>query len=246
MRKACVGSGPQAPDDVSTAIWSALRSCNVLSQASDKRIAGLARTSTVRAFGKGERILSESGAASEICIVMSGHVRAVHFGADGRSVTVLVAWPCEPIGLIAALAGDDNQTAFEAAENNTSIVMFSLDAFKRVIRDEPDVMMSVVGELSRQMTSMVTMVKTLSADVPARVAIYIGLMLEEQDPAGRGPFTIDLGMTRVELAARLGTVPETLSRAFHVLQNEGVVQSHGQKIVVLDRDALIARSNGVL
>jgi CRP/FNR family transcriptional regulator len=157
-----------------------------------------------------------------------------------------MAWPCEPIGLIAALAGDDNQTAFEAAENNTSIVMFSLGEFKRVIRDEPDVMMSVVGELSRQMTSMVTMVKTLSADVPARVAIYIGLMLEEQNPAGRGQFTIDLGMTRVELAARLGTVPETLSRAFHVLQSEGVVESHGQKIVVLDRDALIARSNGVL
>jgi CRP/FNR family transcriptional regulator, dissimilatory nitrate respiration regulator len=246
MRETCVGSGPQTADNVSPAVWSALRSCNVLSQASDKSIAGLAGTSTVRAFGKGERILSESGTTREICIVMSGHVRAVHFGADGRPITVLVAWPCEAIGLIAALAGDDNQTAFEAAENDTSIVMFSLDVFKRVIRDEPDVMMSVVGELSRQMTSMVTMVKTLSADVPARVAIYIGLMLEDQEPTGLGPFTIDLGMTRVELAARLGTVPETLSRAFHVLQSEGVVESHGHKIVVLDRDALIARSNGVL
>ena len=131
--------------------------------------------------------------------------------------------------------------------NFTAVVTtLSLDAFKRLMRDEPDVMMSVISELARQMTDMVTMVKTLSADVPARVAIYIGLLLEEQEPVGPGPFTVDLGVPRVELAARLGTVPETLSRAFHALQDEGIIESHGHKVRVMDRDALIARSNGVL
>jgi CRP/FNR family transcriptional regulator len=236
----------EAPTDVSPAVWSALRSCNVLSEASDASLAWLARVSTVRTFRKGDRILSESSAAREVGIVMQGHVRAVHFGADGRPVTVLMAWACQPIGLMAALAGEDYRTTFESAENNTSIVMFSLDALKRLMRDEPDVMISVISELAQQMMGMVTMVKTLSADVPARVAIYIGLLLEEQEPAGQGPFKVDLGVSRVELAARLGTVPETLSRAFHVLQSENVIESHGQVVVVLDRDALIARSNGVL
>ena len=236
----------EAPSGVSPAVWSALRSCNVLSEASDASVAWLARVSNVQSFGKGDRILSEASAAREIGIVLQGHVRAVHFGADARPVTVLMAWPCEPIGLMAALAGDAYRTAFESAENNTTIVMFSLDAFKRLMRDEPDVMMSVISELARQMTDMVTMVKTLSADVPSRVAIYIGLLLEEQEPSGPGPFTVDLGVSRVELAARLGTVPETLSRAFHALQSEGIIESHGQKIAVFDRDALIARSNGVL
>ena len=69
---------------------------------------------------------------------------------------------------------------------------------------------------------------------------------EEQEPVGPGPFTVDLGVTRVELAARLGTVPETLSRAFHALQDEGIIESHGQRVHVLDREGLIARSNGVL
>ena len=114
------------------------------------------------------------------------------------------------------------------------------------MRDEPDVMVSVISELAREMMDMVTMVKTLSADVPARVAIYIGSLLEEQQPVGSGPFTVDLGVNRVELSARLGTVPETLSRAFHVLQSEGIIESQGQKVVVSDRDALIERSNGVL
>jgi CRP/FNR family transcriptional regulator, dissimilatory nitrate respiration regulator len=235
-----------APTDVPADVWAALRSCKVLSEASDESLAWLARVSSIHAFNKGDRVLSENTAAREIGIVMRGHVRAVHFGSDGRPVTVLMAWPCEPIGLMAALAGDDYRTSFESAENGTSIVLFSLDAFTRLTRDEPDVLVSVVRELARQMTDMVTMVKTLAADVPARVAIYIGLLLEEQEPTGKGPFEVNLGVPRVELAARLGTVPETLSRAFHLLQTEQIIESHGQQIVVLDRDALIDRTNGVL
>jgi len=234
------------PAGVPEDVWSALRSCKALSEASDESLAWLGRLSSVHTFNKGDRILSENIAAREIGVVMRGHVRAVHFGSDGRPVTVLMAWPCEPVGLMAALAGDDYRTTFESAEHNTTVVLFSLEAFTRLTRDEPDVLVSVVRELARQMTEMVTMVKTLAADVPARVAIYIGLLLEEQEPNGTGPFTVDLGVSRVELAARLGTVPETLSRAFHLLQREQVIESHGQRIVVLDRNALIDRTNGVL
>ena len=233
------------PSGVPPAVWSVLRACKVLSEASDASVAWLARVSSVQTFAKGERILSDSATARELGIVMQGHVRAVHFGADGRPVTVMMAWPTEPIGLL-ALAGEGYRTAFESAENPTVVIMVSLDAFQRLIRDEPDVMVSIIKELARQMTNMVTMVKTLSADVVSRVAIYVGLLLEEQEPVGPGPFTVDLGVTRVELASRLGTVPETLSRAFHALQDEGIIESHGQRVHVLDREGLIARSNGVL
>ena len=234
------------PTDVPADVWSALRCCKVFDEASDEGLAWLARISTVCRFSKGERILAERTAAREIGVVLSGHVRAVHFAADGRPVTVRMAWPCEAIGLLAALAGEDYRTAFESAENNTSVLLFSLEAFTRLTRDEPDVLVSVVRELARQATDMVTMLKTLAADVPARVAIYIGLLVEALEPTGNGPFTVDLGVPRVELAARLGTVPETLSRAFHLLQSEGVIESHGQEIIVLDRQALIDRTNGVL
>jgi CRP-like cAMP-binding protein len=234
------------PEGVVSDLWSVLRSCDVFAEASDASLAWLARVSTVRKFDKGERIEGTSDASGELGIVLQGRVRAVHFGADGRPVTVSSANTGHPIGMMAALAGKDYRTAFESAENNTRIIMFSMDAFRRLMRDEPDVMTSVIGELCRQMTEMLTMVKTLSADVPSRVAIYIGLLLEEQEPVGNGPFEVDLGVSRVELSARLGTVPETLSRAFHLLQSEGVIESHGRRVVVLDRDALIGRSNGVL
>lgn len=236
----------EAPVDIASAVWSALRMCKVLSEASDEGVAWLAQVSAVHTYDKGEMILSEDRTAREIGVVMQGHVRGVHFGANGRPVTVLIAWPSEAIGMMAALASDEYRTAFESAENNTRVIMFSLEAFQRLMRDEPDVMMSVINELARQMTEMVTMVKMLSADVAARVAIYIGLLLQEQGNMDPDTGQVDLGVSRVELAARLGTVPETLSRAFHVLQSEGIIESHARRITIRDRDALVARSNGVL
>jgi CRP/FNR family transcriptional regulator len=236
----------EAPVDIAPTVWSALRSCKVLSEASNEGVAWLAQVSTVHTYAKGEMILSEDRTARHIGIVMQGHVRAVHFGSDGRPITVLMAWPSEAIGLMAALADDEYRTAFEAAESNTRVTMFSIDAFQRLMRDEPDVMMSVINDLARQMTEMVTMVKMLSADVPGRVAIYVGLLLQQQGCIGKQPCQVDLGVSRVELAARLGTVPETLSRAFHSLQSDGIIESHARRITVRDPEALIARSNGVL
>ena len=137
----------EAPVDIAPAVWSALRSCKVLSEASNEGVAWLAQVSTVRVYDKGEMILSEDRTAREIGVVMQGHVRAVHFGADGRPVTVLMAWPSEAIGLMAALASDEYRTAFESAEAETRVAMFSLEAFQRLMRDEPDVMMSVINDL---------------------------------------------------------------------------------------------------
>ena len=144
------------------------------------------------------------------------------------------------------LAGQGTRSTYESAESDTRLAMFPIDALRRLMHDEPDVMLSVIRELRRLLMDAVTMLKTLSADVPSRAAIYIGLLLEEQEPMGNGPFEVDLGITRVELAARLGTVPETLSRAFRSLRSAGILEARGQQVTVLDRDALIEASNGVL
>lgn len=234
------------PTEVSPDIWTTLRSCELLSEASDASVAWLSKFASVRTYVKAERIFARTDFPREIGIVMRGHVRAVHFGTEGRPTTVLSAWPGEPIGLLAALSDDEYKTTYESAESDTAVIWFPRDAFDQLMHDEPHVMRTLITMLARQMGQMVTLVQTLSADVPARVAIYIGLLLEEQEPDGVGPFAVDLGVSRVELSALLGTVPETLSRAFHALQNDGIIDSRGRKVVVCDREALIARSNGVL
>jgi CRP/FNR family transcriptional regulator len=51
-------------------------------------------------------------------------------------------------------------------------------------------------------------------------------------------------MSKAELAASIGTVPETLSRAFARLRDEGVLEVRGGEVVVFDVGALARLGSG--
>ena len=53
-----------------------------------------------------------------------------------------------------------------------------------------------------------------------------------------------IGETAAELASSLGTVPETLSRAFAKLAADGIMKVHGQMVTVLDMRALASLGSG--
>ena len=85
----------------------------------------------------------------------------------------------------------------------------------------------------------------MTVDVNVRVARYI-LKRPVIGAAVRGAaMTIDLGVTRVELAAELGTVPETLSRAFSALQEDGLIEARGRSVTILDPAELASRARDV-
>ncbi len=51
-------------------------------------------------------------------------------------------------------------------------------------------------------------------------------------------------MKKGELAMSLGTVPETLSRAFARLKDDGILEVHGQMVTIFDMRALAALGSG--
>jgi CRP/FNR family transcriptional regulator len=51
-------------------------------------------------------------------------------------------------------------------------------------------------------------------------------------------------MRKNELAEAIGTVPETLSRAFARLKAEGILEVDGNRVTVLDVRALAALGSG--
>jgi len=53
-----------------------------------------------------------------------------------------------------------------------------------------------------------------------------------------GANIITLDITKTQLAATLGTISATLSRAFHSLSDEGLIAINGSQIELLDRDRL--------
>ncbi|MDZ4063943.1 MAG: helix-turn-helix domain-containing protein, partial [Coriobacteriia bacterium] len=67
------------------------------------------------------------------------------------------------------------------------------------------------------------------------------LAVGETTPDG---LRVDLGMTKGELALALGTVPETLSRAFARLKDDDVVDVQGRVVIVHDVGVLARMGSG--
>jgi CRP/FNR family transcriptional regulator len=61
-------------------------------------------------------------------------------------------------------------------------------------------------------------------------------LLELAEDAGSDRF--ELPGTKKQLAARLGTVSETLSRALGKLRKQGLIEVAGSRITILDRPGL--------
>ncbi|MCP3900736.1 MAG: winged helix-turn-helix domain-containing protein, partial [Desulfobacteraceae bacterium] len=53
--------------------------------------------------------------------------------------------------------------------------------------------------------------------------------------------TVNLEISKGQLASLLGTIPETLSRIFAKMSEEGLVKVDGRRIHLLDREGLRKR-----
>ncbi len=231
------------PSDIRPDVWSAFRGCRLWRAASDEAVAVLAREASIEDVARGTTLAVEGDAASEFGLVIAGRARVFYLGADGKQITFETVEAGEPYAAVAALAGGRYPAHVETA-TPSSIARIRGEALFELLASEPQVARGLVADLSGRVVNFTAVVQTLALDVPSRLARYVfqrALKTGKPTPAG---LEVDLGMKKGELAMALGTVPETLSRAFARLKADGVLDVHGSKITVLDVRALAALGSG--
>lgn len=226
------------PNDIPDAVWSAFRSDVMLRAASDEGVATLARAARLRDFSRGEAIFREGDTSGNFGVVITGHARAVHFDPEGHPTTFLTLWPGDSIGARHGLGG--HPFPFDVrAEEAVTMAILPLSSLKTLLLMEPAAALSVIEDLSSQLMSLIDMAKTLRLSVSDRILYYVSRL--PKTSSARNSFSVALPTTRVELAATLGTSPETLSRAFQSLTKSGVIRTDGGTVTVLDERALKER-----
>ena len=228
-----------APEGIREDVWTAIRGAALWRDASDESVAWLAQLATVEEYEKGAFVFQEGEIPEYIAVVMTGHARAIYHSpsTDGRDVVIATFWPSEVIGSVAALGETPFESDVEAAEPLT-VAIVPFDAFSEMLRTEPSVAMSVIRELARRWFQAINITKRNAVDVNTRVAQYLSEL--PRTVLGPDAYSVDIPIPRNELAALLGTTPETLSRAFHVLQDDGLLETHDRMVIVPDGAALLA------
>lgn len=232
-----------APDDIRADVWTAFRGCRLWRTASDDSIADLARRAKVQDVARGTHLAREGEHADRFGLVVAGRARVFHLGPDGRQITFETIGAGQPFAVVGALAGSRHPANIEAATPAT-VAFLPAESLFALLDTEPQVARTLVTDLANRVVNFTTVATTLALDVPNRVARYVfQRALSCGQPTARG-LELPLDMKKGDLAMALGTVPETLSRAFSKLAADGVMEVHGQLVTVLDMRALAALSGG--
>ncbi|HET6498049.1 MAG TPA: Crp/Fnr family transcriptional regulator [Coriobacteriia bacterium] len=224
-------------------VRAALRECRLWRGASEGAIDALAAAARVEDLPRGASLFAEGQPADRFGVIVSGRVHVYHLGADGRRIIFETLAASEPVGVVVALAGG-RYPAHAETVTPVSIAWLTRAALFELLAAEPDIARSLIADLANRVVAFTSVVQTLALDVPARLSRYLfQRALAVGTPSPRG-LEVDLGMRKSDLAAALGTVPETLSRAFAKLRDEGLVEVHGARVTVLDVRALAAMGSG--
>jgi CRP/FNR family transcriptional regulator len=93
----------------------------------------------------------------------------------------------------------------------------------------------MLAVLSLRLRQFTVQIENLSLkEVPGRLAGYLMYLSDRQNQKKM----VRLDISKVQLASLLGTIPETLSRIFARMSDQGLIQVKGRQISILDSDRL--------
>jgi CRP-like cAMP-binding protein len=187
-----------------------------------------------RSFAREQALFMQGDTAHGLYVVVRGRVKVYKTSAKGREQTLMIMGAGEPVGEVAVLSGEAYPASAATLEPSEALYV-PRQAFLEMVSREPEVAMRLLSALSARLRSFATLIEDLSLrDVGERLAAHLLSLAQE----GRAGEIVELELSKTQLSAAVGTVPETLSRAFQQLNRLGAVETRGRKVVIRDRGAL--------
>ena len=197
------------------------------------QLARLGRAIAIKSYKKDALIFSEGDPASGFYIVAEGKVKVYKLSAGGKEYIMNVFTSGQTIAEVTVFSGQDYPAYAQAITNSTLLFLPKLQLLD-ILREHPEIALRMLAALSQRQRHFAEMIEDLSLrDVSCRLAKYL-LNLSSQKKSN----TFSLDMQKSELALKLATIPETLSRNLKKLKNKKLISFKADKITILNPESL--------
>jgi len=184
-----------------------LKHCMLFSELDSTALGELERAARIKKIGRGDVLFNEGDDAHSFCVVVSGSLDLVKSSPDGKEQLVRHVKKGEIFAEAAMFSGIAYPVT-AVAKSKTEVLSIKKTSFLKFIKLHPDVSLKMMGVMSNLMRHLNSLLADLSlGTVSSRLAEFL---LRRSKEEGSREFL--LGMKKRELAFKLGTIPETLSR----------------------------------
>lgn len=185
-----------------------------------------------KTFEKGEQIMVPGGAES-LAIVARGAMKVYQLSVNGKEQLLRVV---EPGGYEGenTIFGAINENLFVEALQKSEICMINKQDFQNLLVSFPQLSLKLLSLTASKITSLEQQSQFLMMErIEERLATYLVDLYKVSNNK-----QLTLPMKKKELAAFLGTTPETLSRKLKFLSDEGYLKMNRNQIELLDVESL--------
>jgi len=210
-------------------------------------LAELAASLRHQRFGRDEVIARHGDPVEHLIVVASGRSRLVHTSASGREQTVRLLEPGDFTGELGLFVPSLQEGDLIALTEST-VCLVPRQAVQSLLERHPEVSRRLVQSLVKRLAETEQLLVDISLrDVGSRLAATLWRLGERQVPpeapaADRPPqpVSVTIPFSWAQLAVRLGTTPESLSRALRTLVRKGLIEHRGssREVTLLDRERL--------
>lgn len=213
-----------------------LRASEFLHGLDESALRQIAESAAWKVYPPNAVIFWEGDNESSLYFLQYGSLKAMKTSPDGREQVLRFLYAGEVFNEGGALARKPNPATAIALEES-GVWLLPRHALDKILLEHPQVALQIIENMADKIVGLVTLAADLSLKtVEARFAKLL-LDAAEGDVIERRRWT-----NQTELAARLGTVPDVLSRVIRELTKAGLIEMDRQSIRILDRAGLAERA----
>ncbi|MBF0219591.1 MAG: Crp/Fnr family transcriptional regulator [Gammaproteobacteria bacterium] len=208
----------------------------LFSQLNEQQLASLRQGSRQIALTDGQALFQLGDRAKSFYVVKSGKIKLSRLGVNGNEKVIEVVMPGKTFAEALMFSDQPAYPVAAHALGKSEVVAFESSRFLAMLSDSPQTCFRLMGEMSMRLHALLSDIDTLSLrSATERVASYL---CQQQFINGKSRISFELDTPKGVLASLLSIKPETLSRIFHSLAEEKIIEVNGQRIDIIDPESL--------
>jgi CRP-like cAMP-binding protein len=215
---------------------------SVFCRLSEEELTNLSIQKHCNYYSKGQTVFNEGNYPMGLFCINNGKVKIYQSGFEGKEQIIRLAKDSDILGYRALISGEAYSATAVAIEES-KICIIQKNVFYELLQQNSNLTSNIMKLLADELKDAEKKITNIAQKpVLERLAETL-IMLKEFYGFEEGDNSLNITITREEIANIVGTATETVIRLLSDLRKEGIIVIEGRKIKILKSDALLKIAN---
>jgi CRP/FNR family transcriptional regulator len=222
-----------------------LKECPLFAGLKEEDLKKVRAIASPKIIGKKGLLFAEGEEAKGFYVVLSGSVKLYKISPEGKEQILHIVSAPDAFAE-AALFLEGSYPAYAEALSECRLLFFPKRDFIGLIERNPQLSINMIVSLSHYLRRFASLIEELSLkEVSSRIAKYLIDLSMRSAKGGSISKEVELDSSKTQLASKLGTISETLSRTLAKMKAKGIIEVKKNKVLLLNRKALEELASGL-